>query len=101
MVLLGGVGRLPQLSGRQSAEVYFAASALTCIASGMFSAGSHLSIFQTDCKSLAMNTLMMLYFNVGTSHIELRETNSSEVDGLHWPRVLWLLCNIVCQNHSN
>ena len=38
MVLLGVVGRLPQSSERQSAEVYFAPSALTCIASGVFSA---------------------------------------------------------------
>ena len=38
MVLLGVVGMLPQSSEQQSAEVYFAPSALTCIASGVFSA---------------------------------------------------------------
>ena len=77
MLLLGVVGRLPQSSERQSAEVYFAPSALTSIASGMFSA-TVTCLLQTDWIIVCEFTsdLIMLYFNVGTGYIELRETNS-------------------------
>ena len=61
MVLLGVVGRLPQSSERQSAEAYFAPSVHPISAShckwNVLSC-SHLSIFQTDCGSLAMNSLL-------------------------------------------
>ena len=70
MVLLGVVGRLPQSSERQSAEAYFAPSALTCIASGVFSA-TVTCLFQTDWIIVREFTsdLIRLYFNVGTGYI--------------------------------
>ena len=46
------------------------------------------------------HTFIYLHPSAFDSHHQLQRPAVAKDGGLHWPRVLRLLCNTVCQNHS-